>query len=223
MPLKAFTDEQLGDLQYSARAGLSPQQQEAVDEELHERAVSAADGQHPEAEALAQPVSQDAAGIVGAPSPYVQDHVREHANSEDLREDGSQQASDLFEAQERPENFPDLVAEPAPVPEELDPALFDASAPGETIDPALFDPAAPGATVDPSLLDPTAPGETIDPALLDPAAPGETIDPALLEQDILEPSGVADPYLATPYPTDPIPEELYTADQDVQDQGFDDF
>ncbi len=40
MPLEAFTDEQLGDLKYSADAGLSPQQREAVVKELHERAIS---------------------------------------------------------------------------------------------------------------------------------------------------------------------------------------
>jgi len=40
MPLEAFTAEQLEDLKYSADAGLSPQQREAVDKELHERAIS---------------------------------------------------------------------------------------------------------------------------------------------------------------------------------------
>jgi hypothetical protein len=40
MPLEAFTDAQLADLRYSDRAGLTPEQRAAVDEELHERAVA---------------------------------------------------------------------------------------------------------------------------------------------------------------------------------------
>jgi hypothetical protein len=127
------------------------------------------------------------------------------------------------------------LPDPEPI-QTLDPALFDPSAPGPTLDPSLFDPAAPGPTLDPALLDPTAPGATLDPALLDPTAPGETIDPALLdpmahgstldpyllEQSVVEPGGVADPYL-TAYPADPGLAEPYTADQDVQDQGFEDY
>ena len=40
MPLDTFTDEQLADLKYSASASLSPQQQDAVDHEVHERAIA---------------------------------------------------------------------------------------------------------------------------------------------------------------------------------------
>ena len=205
MPLEAFTDEQLEDLKYSDSAGLSSSQQEAVDEELHERAVSPPTGQHPEAEAPAQPIPP-----AGSPSsPTLEDlGIQEHY------------AEDYYL------NIPDLVEEPAPpVPEvmqALDPALFDPLASGPTLDPALLDPTAPGATLDPALLDPTAPGETIDPALLDPMAHGSTLDPYLLEQSVVEPGGVADPYLPA-YPADPGLAEPYTADQNVQDQGFEDY
>jgi hypothetical protein len=41
MPLEAFTDKQLADLKYSEDGGLGPEQQAAVDEELHDRAVEA--------------------------------------------------------------------------------------------------------------------------------------------------------------------------------------
>jgi hypothetical protein len=51
---------------------------------------------------------------------------------------------------------------------------------------------------------------------------GSTLDPYLLEQSVVEPGGVADPYL-TAYPADPGLAEPYTADQDVQDQGFEDY
>jgi hypothetical protein len=40
MPLEAFSDKQLADLQFSKDAGLSPDQRAAVDAELHERAVA---------------------------------------------------------------------------------------------------------------------------------------------------------------------------------------
>jgi len=42
MPLEAFTDDQLADLEFSDSAGLSPQQREAVQDELHNRAISEA-------------------------------------------------------------------------------------------------------------------------------------------------------------------------------------
>jgi hypothetical protein len=125
-------------------------------------------------------------------------------------------------------NNPALVEEPVPAPpappvpehlSTLNAALFDPNMPRPTLDSNLLDPSAYGPTIDPALLDPTAPGETIDPNLLDPSAYGPTIDPALLEQGIVEPSGIADPYL-TAYPADPSLTEPYTADQDVQDQGF---
>jgi hypothetical protein len=41
MPLEAFTDEQLADLQHSKDGGLSPEQQAAVEDELHDRAIEA--------------------------------------------------------------------------------------------------------------------------------------------------------------------------------------
>jgi hypothetical protein len=119
---------------------------------------------------------------------------------------------------------PALFDASAPGPT-LDPALFDASASGPTLDPALFDPNAAGPTIDPSLLDASAPGETIDPALLDPLSPGPTVDPVQLEQGIVQPSSFAEPLAgATDYGfTDPsLMEPPSPAPTTTPGQGFDD-
>jgi hypothetical protein len=71
LPLKAFTNEQLEDLRYSADASLSPQQREAVDEELNERAI--ASGEKLEGEPPVRSASPDEPDIQGAPPPNVED------------------------------------------------------------------------------------------------------------------------------------------------------